>query len=434
THGWFAVEPNRNFFQMCPRWSPSGARLAFPARSGGAGYGIYTVGVDGAGLARVRDTGQGLRPLVDWSPDGGRLLFEPFDGSEWSIWTMNPDGGDARQISLLRAFDYDLRFTPEGTRLYGPIDVNFGTRISVTQLDGSDWGYVGVATETGAIHDYMEPDWVVPTVRPPPPPPQPPPPAAADAGGPYQAVAGSPLQLSAGASGLAAAEIPRAAWDLDGDGQFDDAVGLQPTVTFAAAGTTTVAVRLTTFGGATATSAPANVSIGPAPLVLLPSPHVTALAGQVASLRLASISSAGAGPGATAYEAAIDWGDGSVGPGTVTQEHVEGAHTYGTPGERLVAIGACVSPQAAPGAGPCAETTVAVTVVASLAENRPPAAADVAVATAVATRVSVPLAGDDPDGNPLEFHLSTAGTGLPLHGKAVQLPDGMVAYTPDPSF
>ena len=56
------------------------------------------------------------------------------------------------------------------------------------------------------------------------------------AGGPYDATAHAPLTLSGTASGPAS-------WDLDGDGGFDDATGLEPSVTFDRAGTYLVALR-----------------------------------------------------------------------------------------------------------------------------------------------------------------------------------------------
>ncbi|MFN3198782.1 MAG: PKD domain-containing protein [Bradymonadia bacterium] len=55
-------------------------------------------------------------------------------------------------------------------------------------------------------------------------------------GGPYIAETDVPLQLNASASdaNLACGDSLTARWDLDGDGAFDDAVGLSPTITFGA--------------------------------------------------------------------------------------------------------------------------------------------------------------------------------------------------------
>ena len=52
------------------------------------------------------------------------------------------------------------------------------------------------------------------------------------------------------------------AWDLDGDGAFDDATGAQPNYTYEAAGTYTAKLQVTDSHGATATSAPLTITVG----------------------------------------------------------------------------------------------------------------------------------------------------------------------------
>jgi alpha-tubulin suppressor-like RCC1 family protein len=67
---------------------------------------------------------------------------------------------------------------------------------------------------------------------------------AIDAGGPYAADEGAALELN----GSAAGSVGSAAWDLDGDGAFDDANGLDPSVTFAEAGAHVVGLWATAQG------------------------------------------------------------------------------------------------------------------------------------------------------------------------------------------
>ena len=71
----------------------------------------------------------------------------------------------------------------------------------------------------------------------------------ADAGGPYAATQGSSIALdgngSTGAGGIASFE-----WDLDGDGQFDDATGEAPLATFAQAGDLVIGLLVTDAGDA----------------------------------------------------------------------------------------------------------------------------------------------------------------------------------------
>ncbi len=74
----------------------------------------------------------------------------------------------------------------------------------------------------------------------------------ADAGGPYGTKNGGPVTLDASASSAApgAARLTGAAWDLDGDGQFDDADGTVVDVTVATS--RTVALKVTDDAGRSA--------------------------------------------------------------------------------------------------------------------------------------------------------------------------------------
>ncbi len=86
-------------------------------------------------------------------------------------------------------------------------------------------------------------------------------PLSVSAGGPYVGVVGVPLPLQATAAG---GFPPYAfAWDLDGDGAYDDATGAQITWTWNLPGIYTVRVRVTDSTGAQAT-AQAPVQIVPA--------------------------------------------------------------------------------------------------------------------------------------------------------------------------
>lgn len=81
------------------------------------------------------------------------------------------------------------------------------------------------------------------------------------AGGPYSGVVGVPVTLEATATG----GVPpyTFAWDLDGDGEYDDATGAQVHRTWPAPGTFPVAVQVRDSTGATATNA-TTVRIYPA--------------------------------------------------------------------------------------------------------------------------------------------------------------------------
>lgn len=80
-----------------------------------------------------------------------------------------------------------------------------------------------------------------------------------DAGGPYTATVGAPLTLAGSRLG---------SWDLDGDGEFDDADGAQPSVTFDEAGARVIGLR----AGDDVAYAVVRVSGGSAPAITSPVP------------------------------------------------------------------------------------------------------------------------------------------------------------------
>jgi alpha-tubulin suppressor-like RCC1 family protein len=104
---------------------------------------------------------------------------------------------------------------------------------------------------------------------------------AVDAGGPYETTAGASLTLNGSASGTAA-------WDLDGDGSFDDATGAKPAVSFARAGTHVIGLRA---GDGVAYTVVRVAAADRAPVLSSPVPlnrSTTAIAGDPLQLTVAA--------------------------------------------------------------------------------------------------------------------------------------------------
>jgi hypothetical protein len=89
-----------------PAWSPDGTRLAFEGSDmvvNAAGtsvvdikYDIYTIGVDGSGLARL--TRDGISALPDWT-SGGRLVFiRNASPTSSDHWIMDADGANQSRL------------------------------------------------------------------------------------------------------------------------------------------------------------------------------------------------------------------------------------------------------------------------------------------------------------------------------------------------
>ncbi|MDX1615413.1 MAG: PKD domain-containing protein [Candidatus Promineifilaceae bacterium] len=89
-------------------------------------------------------------------------------------------------------------------------------------------------------------------------------PPTADAGGPYDAAEGQTISLDASGSTDPDDNLASFAWDLDNDGQFDDATGLTTEVTFGDNGVHQVGLRVTDAFGQTDTDS-AEVVVGNLP-------------------------------------------------------------------------------------------------------------------------------------------------------------------------
>jgi hypothetical protein len=106
-------------------------------------------------------------------------------------------------------------------------------------------------------------------------------PPVADANGPYEVNAGQAVTLDASNSSDPDGTIVLYEWDLDGDGEFDDASGVNPEATFNTAGTFSIALRVTDDDGAIGTdTAGVNVLAASCPDDVLISNYQTTPASQ----------------------------------------------------------------------------------------------------------------------------------------------------------
>jgi TolB protein len=100
-------DPGANDFG--PAWSPDGARIAF-SKWRGSDRGIFLMAADGTGLTRL-STGSDFGSA--WSPDGSLIAFSRGHG----IWVMEPNGDHARQITHSEGGDRDPTWSPDGRRI-----------------------------------------------------------------------------------------------------------------------------------------------------------------------------------------------------------------------------------------------------------------------------------------------------------------------------
>ena len=108
------------------------------------------------------------------------------------------------------------------------------------------------------------------------------PPTAAFGFAPAQPGAGSPVTFTSTSSAATGYSLASQKWDLDGDGQYDDATGASATRTFASAGSNTVGLRVTDSRGITSTLrksvavfAPPTAAFGFTPAAPVPGQQMT---------------------------------------------------------------------------------------------------------------------------------------------------------------
>ena len=165
-------------------------------------------------------------------------------------------------------------------------------------------------------------------------------PPIAAAGGPYTVQEGVALSLDGSGSSDADGDALTYAWDLDGDGMFEDASGAAPTVTFPDNGSYPIALQVS--DGNEAHTDTAVVTVSNAAPVVLAGPDQRIVEG--ASINLAPATYTDAGLMDT-HSAAINWGDGIVETGMLTAASssgtVHGTHLYDDNGAFTVII--CVT-------------------------------------------------------------------------------------------
>ena len=120
----FAIDPDgSDLVQLLdceverPRFSRDGSRLAFALVMTDGSHQIATSAADGSDL-RVLTTMQPFSEeektgTPDWSPDGTRLVY----ANNHTIWRMDADGSNAQLLGDPTAFDWEPRFSPDGSQI-----------------------------------------------------------------------------------------------------------------------------------------------------------------------------------------------------------------------------------------------------------------------------------------------------------------------------
>ena len=149
---------------LSPAWSPDGRFLAYTANPDPNAdmtnvTDVWVVPADGPGEPRRLTRGLGPAQSPVWSPDGARVAYvghvNPCWGaSNWQVWTVPADGGDARSLSadtdrsVGHHIATDMRVHPPSGGITWSPD---GRRLFFMLTDGGSTQIVSIAAEGGAV-------------------------------------------------------------------------------------------------------------------------------------------------------------------------------------------------------------------------------------------------------------------------------------------
>jgi tricorn protease-like protein len=133
-------------FDGDPTWSSDGTKIAFTSTRDGNKE-IYVMNADGSNETRLtNDAGAVKDPNADfvdenpdWSPDGRRILFDTSRDGQYEIYAMNPDGSNQHRVTNHAALDALPAWSPDGKQIaFTSNRANKGTRdVWVMNADGS---------------------------------------------------------------------------------------------------------------------------------------------------------------------------------------------------------------------------------------------------------------------------------------------------------
>jgi TolB protein len=81
-----------------PAWSPKGDLIAFSGRDEHRVFDLYAINVQTGKIARLTQN-EGTNEKPSWAPNGRQIVFSSTRSGKKQLWTILPDGSNARQLT-----------------------------------------------------------------------------------------------------------------------------------------------------------------------------------------------------------------------------------------------------------------------------------------------------------------------------------------------
>lgn len=134
------------------KWSPDGQRIAYTATPAGTGpSAIYSALAIASGAPTNLTPGQEARGPLDWSPDGGKLLFTSNRTGNLEVYSMLSNGSSQTNLTNRAGTDDVGRWSPDGTR------VVFVSQSRIWTMDSNGANPVNLSGTSGGF--FGDPRW-----------------------------------------------------------------------------------------------------------------------------------------------------------------------------------------------------------------------------------------------------------------------------------